>query len=41
MEYILGLTVPAVRIFSLYERKSSELCPVRNPEPDVEVYVSN
>jgi len=37
MEFILGLTVPAVGRFTLYKRKSSELWPVHNPEPHVEV----
>jgi hypothetical protein len=41
MEYILGLTVPTVGIFSLYKRKSSELWLVHNPEPHVEGYMSN
>ena len=36
-----GRTVPTVEIFSLYERKSSELRPVHSPEHGVEVYVSN
>jgi hypothetical protein len=33
-----GGTLPTVGRFSLYQRQSSELWPVHNPEPHVEVY---
>jgi hypothetical protein len=33
-----GGTLPTLGRFSLYQRQSSELWPVHNPEPHVEVY---
>jgi len=41
MEDLIGVTLPTVRRFSLYKRKSSGLWLVHNSELHVEVYLNN
>jgi hypothetical protein len=41
MEQFSGVTLSTVGIFSLCERKSSELWQMHNPEPPAEVYLNN
>jgi hypothetical protein len=37
----MWVTLSTVEIFSLYQRKSSVLWLMHNPEPHVEVYLNN